>query len=800
MTTQFDPYHKWLGIPPEEQPANHYRLLGIKVFEDDPDVVASAADKQMAHLRSFQTGQHGVLSQKLLNHVAGARVCLLNPNEKAAYDALLRDDLEKKAAQESEHAAVKEALSAHRPALATRTSGSKPMSWQVMSVIGGGVVVLLGLLLVYMLSGKPAPQVAQREKTLPVSEQEKEVASKAVVEPPKPTPPLAATEPPKPAEIKRETPPATPKTEKPVQEARPSPAPKPQETPPVAPAPQRPATPPPQTPVAAATPAPQAEQQSKEKPKKLPLPDEAARERVSKVVQDTFREELNKSKSPADKQVLGNKLLQQGIETRSDPAMQYVLLEMARDMAVEAGDGSLSFDAIEKMADLFQINRFAAKEAVLSGFTKTARSPAAHRALAEKALSVMEEAIGENNFDAAGSLRKLALAEALKAKDREVTQLVRNRTKDLEQAVKAFAEIEVTMNTLKENPNDPDANGTVGRYTCFVKGDWETGLPMLVKGNDTTMKDLATKDLQRPAKPEERVVLADGWYDLAASERAAAKKHIQLRAAHWYWLAAPNLEGLEKTKVEKRMKALAPLVATMPVPKQIVNKIDGSILVLIPAGKFLAGDEKLPVELPAYYLGMYEITNAQYKRFVEATGSAPPNKWRGTDFPPGNADHPVVWLTWDAAQAYCQWAELRLPTELESEKGARGLDGREYPWGNNWDASKCRNSVFGKADGTSSVSGYPEGHSPWGLYNMAGNAFEWCADWYDNKAYQRYRQGDLRSPVSSTITPPSRVLRGGGWNSATVGAFRCENRAQGRPDHSGAYGGPGIRVAKSVMP
>src|SRR5688572_6264005 len=89
MAETFDPYHKWLGIPPREQPVSHYRLLGIGDFESDPQVIESAADRQMAHVRTFQTGPHGNLSQKLLNELAAAKVCLLNPSKKAAYDATL---------------------------------------------------------------------------------------------------------------------------------------------------------------------------------------------------------------------------------------------------------------------------------------------------------------------------------------------------------------------------------------------------------------------------------------------------------------------------------------------------------------------------------------------------------------------------------------------------------------------------------------------------------------------------------------------------------------------------------------
>ena len=88
--SSFDPYHKWLGIPPKDQPPNRYRLLAIDLFESDPDVIASAADQRMAHVRLFQTGKDAELSQRILNELASARVCLLNPEKKAEYDSMLR--------------------------------------------------------------------------------------------------------------------------------------------------------------------------------------------------------------------------------------------------------------------------------------------------------------------------------------------------------------------------------------------------------------------------------------------------------------------------------------------------------------------------------------------------------------------------------------------------------------------------------------------------------------------------------------------------------------------------------------
>jgi len=181
------------------------------------------------------------------------------------------------------------------------------------------------------------------------------------------------------------------------------------------------------------------------------------------------------------------------------------------------------------------------------------------------------------------------------------------------------------------------------------------------------------------------------------------------------------------------------------------------------------------VRLAPFFMGVHPTTNAEYASFVEATGHRPPKHWTEGRAAPGTEDHPVVWLSWFDAAAYAAWAGKRLPTEDEWELAARGTDGREYPWANEFEPGRCNCRAAG-LNSTSPVGAFPDGVSPFGCHDMAGNVWEWTDSWYDAKQERR-------------------VLRGGSWGSGQMSVRTCY-RGRDLPTYwSNAYG---VRCAQSV--
>jgi formylglycine-generating enzyme required for sulfatase activity len=286
-------------------------------------------------------------------------------------------------------------------------------------------------------------------------------------------------------------------------------------------------------------------------------------------------------------------------------------------------------------------------------------------------------------------------------------------------------------------------------------------------------------------------------------------------------------------------------------------------MVLIPEGPFLMGNteedinklleldrnveaSRFDVEIPqrevymsAYLIDKYPVTNAEYRKFIESGGYKQRDFWSdaGWDYVlqakpldsdgvhnalDGEDDCPVVNVSWYEAEAFAKYAGKRLPTEAEWEKAARGTDGRIYPWGNEFDNAKL-NCAESKIEKPTPVTKFPDGISDYGCFDMAGNVWEWTADWFDSQYYRSAPDRDPQGPVKAEDKPffgrpedvgtsiyelepaeagdstlsDCKVLRGGSWNGGGVIHIRCANRDYDEPDYKNDT--IGFRCAGSLI-
>ena len=603
MSESFNVYQKWLGIPPHQQPPHHYRLLGIELFESDPEVIAYAADRQMAHVRTLSTGEHVKLAQQLLNDISAARVQLLNPQKKASYDAALNADL----AGQQAAAQAPAGQAAATTFDSTEDEDDAPV-WKHPAVIATGAVcfvLVVGICTALYLRSRPsapddpaAPTWTDAELAAMRAEETGEElspghADEIPVDPAEETSGESepsdnsepTTEPPPQEDPVETSPPDTNKTqesptENPTQLASSdTKLPTGTDEPPADPDEPAPTDTEPGTETVATNtsgmptdsvassgtldtaftaddPGPPEPDEDAEpivkKRELLPVPEADAIAKTLSEVKEIFAAEYDAAKTYEQRRALAQFLWRQAQEVRDDPVSHYVLLTESRVQAEQGGDFEFTMRLADIMERYFIINGLDLKIESLGVFSRTAKNDAGRHIVASAAVDLADEASREHQFDTAEKLATQAQSLAQRVGDNNLRQKARLLGNEIKKRRAAWATIQEAIDKLATSPDDAEAHLIYGKYLCVSEEDWEAGLPHLAQSNNPTLSKLAKQDLAEPEDTDAQIALADAWYDFAQSDPQWEK--FRLREHHWYLTALPEATGLMRTKVEKRLR------------------------------------------------------------------------------------------------------------------------------------------------------------------------------------------------------------------------------------------------------
>jgi formylglycine-generating enzyme required for sulfatase activity len=763
MSDQFDPYYSWLGIPTKNQPPNHYRLLGIELYEANPNVIESAADRQMAHLRTHQGGKHAAESQKLLNEVATAKVCLLNAAKKAAYDEVLRAAITPEMPPEpGNDQRLLDFITAApaRPASRRETGGLR----RAVTVLSSGLAAILVSLGFWSWLGtrSETPKTVQPPKQVQAKSPQSAVgklpalASANSKEKSKPPTPLVLAPLTGPKPQRKEEPQAPSREEQPAEAKSPA-----KNAPPERPEPKK------EGPV-----------------KKIAPPSAEEQERLIAAIDEVYRP--GKAKDQAAKVALARKLLDEGRKSEANRSEQFVMFRRCGEIARDAEESDLMLEAVDAMTTAgFNVQPIRLKARLLkqlaqqgswSGVSQLSAFSASCVTFAEQALA------GDAVDEASGVLD--AAEKALAEPKNRAQQNYRNaraavaRTRNpVDKAVReqkaAEAEREVEMIELAlSGLTECAKNLTPGFAKAKVEG-------RLVQASEKRTPGGASAGIRPPPA-------------VAPFNEKTALLH-QNR-----WAKYLHVPVVETNSIGMKLALIPPGEFDMGSPKELIEQ-----QLREPDGGFMA---RLPGEGPRhrvritqpYWLGVTEVTQEEYQRVMGGN----PSKFQG------DTRRPVEHVSWNDAVQFCRrlselpaekGAKRRygLPTEAQWEHACRA--GNPGPWSFSPPSGRLPAALeerllgeYGWFNANAEGQTHPVGQkraNVFGLYDMYGNVWEWCQDWYDKDYYAESPADDPTGPVGGS----ARASRGGSWFSP-MGSCRSADRSNLVPGNW--CDGLGLRVAR----
>ncbi|MDA8743986.1 hypothetical protein N9N28_05065 [Rubripirellula amarantea] len=602
----FDPLHKWLGIPPSEQPPHHYRLLGVTLFESDPDVIDSAADRQLSFLHELTGGEHSEAAEQLSNQVSLARLCLLNADKKAAYDEVLRRRRSKESSSELgpqpaaalqptipvNQLAAKQGTTGHptgaaptapvlRPgpvepkspvrvqsriaANAKRRRKTSSPFWMISAIAG-----IIAILMIFMavreghlkldyswITGTADPE-GPSPATQP-SVAETDSAPSTVPSMASNTPVVAA------APTSRQ--PSGQPNNRPTQSQRSTdrddadnnressgakaPVPKPRSLADL--------LKPPSPELVAAKPS----------IVRSPLPSAAELNEKLEVVNEVYENELRgatKSDDPEVKIATARQLFRDGEQTSKDPVGRFAMWRYSRDLFTQAGsvaDALATSDVISRFYEGY--DRLSENLDVIRNLVSSDREWQSPADLVETVEAFVDEANQANRYElsvAAASAVLDSIGDGWSIKDRDLLNDLKKEASEADTQYSAFRDaVKAWSSSKRGTPKNQAASGEIGRFLVVARGDWDEAKLYFSMGDNRLLARAAELDLKQSQSDTAQREVADAWVMAVEGSRDAELREAVLnRAVSLIEAAISNLEGLEKGIAERRLREVTKLL------------------------------------------------------------------------------------------------------------------------------------------------------------------------------------------------------------------------------------------------
>lgn len=313
----------------------------------------------------------------------------------------------------------------------------------------------------------------------------------------------------------------------------------------------------------------------------LPVPEDGELKKATALISDVYKADIENARTPAQKQEAARKLMQSALDTKDDPLGRFALLRMSTDLAANGGDLATATKGIDQLAISHAVDAFEMKVQVAETASKAARLPKQHEAFCGDLLPVINASVGADRYAIARKLAELFVRSAKAARNPKLANTATALAADVNLLAVEYEKLAEAFARLKSNATTSEDNIALGKFFCFLKGDWKTGVPLLADGGDDPLCQLAADELSSPAAIEDQLKLADAWWAQGEAAEGLRAGRIRQQAAIWYEKVLPKLSGLSAARAKQHLESarqeesahlLRPIAAAPP--RRVSEPID----------------------------------------------------------------------------------------------------------------------------------------------------------------------------------------------------------------------------------